>query len=200
MEHDKDFVLRLLDIREDQLINVSRAGPPIGSLRNDRRTTRPLIITVSTPEMAAYLHNYGRGWRIASRNGVFWVNPDLIKADRIANAKARDARKMRRQRGMIVTDEVAGSPRRHTPNQQNSPPRRRAPAHHNSPLVHTNRMPIVNGLRDISPVGSANLEDSRGSQRSGSHRSHRSRRSRSRHSFTSQRSGSFRDGGNSDFE
>ena len=183
VEHDKDFVLRILDIREDQLVNANRAGPPLGSLRDDTRLTRPLIITVATPELASYLHNYGRGCRVKARNGdIFWVNPDLIKADRLANMRARKLAQSRRQGRIIVTDEEPESPTRHTPT-------RRTP----TPPVHANRVPVLRRPRrdsiiSVSTVSSEDADTNRRSPRSVRNHSRRSQRSGSVRSLRSQES------------
>ena len=95
---DVDFAAKCLDIESNQVIRVFRPGKPIRE--NDRRTCRPLIITVANPELAASLHDYGRGWRREDDAGnVYWVNPDLIKSDRDANLKARLLAKERRRAG-----------------------------------------------------------------------------------------------------
>ena len=109
---DWRFALKILKINEGQLVRVVRAGPPIGSRPNDTRVTRVMVITVDSPETANHLTNYGRGWRRQTTDGqVMWVNPDLIKADRDANYRARQLAKNRRPgRGEFVTvDEVNGS-------------------------------------------------------------------------------------------
>lgn len=108
---DEEFACRILNVEKEQIIKVARPGKPIGAFQNDTRVSRPLVITVETPEMAAYLHDYGRGWRrVADGGAVYWVNPDLIKSDREANYKARVVARTRRSGGMHVVDAVGRSP------------------------------------------------------------------------------------------
>jgi hypothetical protein len=111
---DEQFAMRVLNIERDQLIKVNRVGKPIGTIRDDTRISRPLIITVETPELASNLHDYGRGWRRRDGEGtVYWINPDLIKCDREANYNARMLARGRRQGRMFTLDSVDGSPGSH---------------------------------------------------------------------------------------
>lgn len=106
-QEDLTFAMKCLNIDREQIIRVTRVGKPIGHYRDERRVSRPLIITVETPELAAYLHDYGRGWRRQDDFGdVYWVNQDLIAADREANYKARVEARRRRQGGPIILDEL----------------------------------------------------------------------------------------------
>ena len=127
VKEDYNFALKLLRIREEELIKVVRAGPPIGSRDHDTRVCRVMIITVDSPQHAEYLHNYGKGWRRdLVGGGALWVNPDLIKADRDANWRARQLAKNRRQgRGNFrVLDEWSNSP--HGSHHSRRPPRQQA--------------------------------------------------------------------------
>ena len=117
-----------------------------------------MIITVASPELASHLHDHGRGWRARDREGnAFWVNADLIKADREANYQARKLARNRRPGRFVpqVIDELnvsatsasaAGSPTR-------------------SPTVHVNRVPVLNRenerVRSVSPAGSVASRRSR---------------------------------------
>ena len=123
---DWRFARKLLHIvKDEELVKVVRAGPPIGSRPDDTRVNRPMIITVSNPELASYLHNYGCGWKRTSSTGqVFWVNPDLIKADRVANYRARQLAKHRRSGRRpphVVLDELNDSPNASRPAGRVSP-------------------------------------------------------------------------------
>ena len=111
MKRDRAVVCQILSMEDEEIIKVRRAGPPIGSYRDDKRTARPLIITVTTPDIANSLHDYGRGTRRVStdRRVAFWVNPDLIKADRDANFRARDAARLRRSGRLTVVDTLENS-------------------------------------------------------------------------------------------
>lgn len=140
LAEDKRFALRILNITEDQLVHVVRAGPPIGSRPNDTRVSRVMIITVDTPEHANYLHNYGRGWRRKTTDGrMLWVNPDLIKADRDANWRARQLAKNRRP-DYRVLDQINASQNRSLNASRNSA----------TTPVHVARMPVINRDRVLS--------------------------------------------------
>ena len=92
-ESDKDAATQILSLQSSDVIQVWRAGPP------KRNYNRPLIVTVSTPELAQKLHNYGRGRRVENLSDdreFYWCNPDLIETDRKANYKAREEARRRR--------------------------------------------------------------------------------------------------------
>lgn len=84
IEDDKNITIELLNIEQKEIVNIRRAG----RVRTDG-SNRPLIVTVSTPELANDLHNYGRGSKRTRDSRIFWINPDLIQADRVANYKSR---------------------------------------------------------------------------------------------------------------
>lgn len=161
---DARFALKILNISEDQLVKVARAGPPIGSRPNDTRVSRVLIITVDSPELANYLHNYGRGWfRKTVGNGPdLWVNPDLIKADRDANWRARQLAKHRRQERLghgefRVLDELNGSRMSSSPGSQHSG--RVSPPRHadRQQLGRRNHAGTRNRADSLSSVSSDNI-------------------------------------------
>ena len=117
-----------------------------------------MIITVESPELAAHLHNYGRGWKARDQyNNIYWVNPDLIKTDRIAGYKARKLAKERR------SNLAANGGRNNSPAVSLSGSA--ASSHTNSPAVHANRVPIVHRRLSLSSVSSV---ESRVSRRSAS--------------------------------
>ena len=162
-EEDLEFTQQLLGVDRDRIIKVIRAGPPIGSRENDTRLNRPVVITVESPELAAYLHNHGRGWKVRDDyDNTYWVNPDLIQADRKAAFHARKLARRRRGGGLIVSDSVS---------QTSSPAASHTGSHSNSPTVHANRVPVINGRDRLSSVSTVS---------SASHVSLRSRRSDSR--------------------
>ena len=99
-EADSLFTSQLLQIRRNQVITCYRAGPPIGTGSNkDKEGPRPLIVILETPELAKSKHKYGNGDRIIDDDGVtYWVNPDLTRAERKANWRAREKRKERARR------------------------------------------------------------------------------------------------------
>ena len=104
---DLERVAEILDINPEYVIDVRRAGPPKSNYN------RHVIITLSNPDMASEMHNYGRGRRqVNSDNSlVYWINPDLIQTDRQANYNARMEAKNRRQaRGGSTNQAGVGSP------------------------------------------------------------------------------------------
>ena len=60
---------------------------------------------LASPELARTKHDYGKGRPIRDKEGrniLYWVNPDLIKADRFANYKARLARPKKAENDKVV--------------------------------------------------------------------------------------------------
>ena len=102
-EEDMDFVRCLLELDDQDVLYVSRAGPRIGSLPNDQRKSRPLVAQLATPELASQKHGHGFGkkWYMMSEMGeqemdeYYYVNKDLIYSDRVADYEARKAKKAR---------------------------------------------------------------------------------------------------------
>ena len=96
--HDHQCAAAILDVHSDAIEGVFRAGRP--PTRDEG--PRPLIITLKSHELAMDLHRHGRGRRVPNPDDdemIFWVNPDLIAADRTAQFKAREElRKRRNQR------------------------------------------------------------------------------------------------------
>ena len=92
---DRVTVMDILGIEdEEDVMSVWRAGPPIGSLPDDNRKTRPVIVMMKTPELAKEFHGYSSGRKYVTISGAeYYANPDLIQADRIANYNARQLRK-----------------------------------------------------------------------------------------------------------
>ena len=62
---------------------------------------RILVAVLYSPDLAKQKHNYGRGRPIYGENGriIYWVNPDLIKADRVANYNLRLKRRENQREG-----------------------------------------------------------------------------------------------------
>lgn len=93
---DTERAARLCDIDKSLVIGCFRAG------KNRKEDTdnavnakpRPLIVTLSTPNLAKELHNYGNG-RMIDRDENIWVNPDLIYSERKANFSARNRRRQK---------------------------------------------------------------------------------------------------------
>ena len=131
MLEDKETVSTIMNIDPVDVIDVDRAGIAKSGVN------RPVIITLSSPELASEMHNYGRGRRkvnLADEDEFYWINPDLIQTDRLANYRARkEAKEWRENRASrSSTQRVhhhASSPPRNTtrdytgpPTQVNSPP------------------------------------------------------------------------------
>lgn len=88
-EEDMNTITELLQVRCEDVERVFRAGAI-------KDTPRALIVVMSSPDIAKRAHNYGRGKPIRKDGDgeiLYWVNPDLIKTDRVANFKARQLRK-----------------------------------------------------------------------------------------------------------
>ena len=93
---DVKKIVHLLNIKEENVVRCTRAGPP-----KENNVARPLIVTLSTPEMAMAAHNYGYGQRLivgSDENVIVWCNPDLIKSDRIANYNARKLQREKKEK------------------------------------------------------------------------------------------------------
>ena len=91
-KEDRAMVIDILNLDDDNVKHVFRAGPV-------QDKPRSIIAVLSSPDLAKKLHDYGKGKPIRDSDGkniLYWVNPDLIKADRIANYKARHAKPRKR--------------------------------------------------------------------------------------------------------
>ena len=74
------------------IVSCHRAGKKV----DDR--PRLLIVTMQSPDLAQTMHCYGSGRKFDTSSGnKIWCNPDLIKADRIANFNARKLQRERRE-------------------------------------------------------------------------------------------------------
>ena len=109
IQDDRDKAAQILGVDDEEIIKVRRAG----KLIEGARRPRSLIVTLTTPDLANNLHDYGRGIKrvcTSDRSLAYWVNPDLIKADRDANYRARVIARQRRgvqPRGMTVLDNLS---------------------------------------------------------------------------------------------
>ena len=92
LKSDMRKVEKIIEPEEDGLvITCHRAGKKVDG------KDRLLIVTMATPELAQIVHGYGSGRKcLAEKNRVIWCNPDLIKADRIANYNARKQQREKR--------------------------------------------------------------------------------------------------------
>ena len=122
-EEDFEKVSLILDLDDDNISKVIRAGPELGKGINKNRTSpRPVIVTLSTPQLAEQVSNYGVGFKVRLEKmeaieGLteFWVNPDRIQSDRLADYKARvksreeAAKRRRKDDGTVPTDVIEQS-------------------------------------------------------------------------------------------
>ena len=90
---DMNKIEKMVQPNEDGLIvSCHRAGKKV----DDR--PRLLIVTMESPDLAQTMHCYGSGRKFTTSSGSeIWCNPDLIKADRIANFNARKLQRERRE-------------------------------------------------------------------------------------------------------
>ena len=98
---DRDTIIDILQMKASDVKHVFRAGAV-------QDKPRPLIIVLASPELARTKHDYGKGRPIRvkeGRNILYWINPDLIKADRHANYKARLAKPKKAENDKIVKTE-----------------------------------------------------------------------------------------------
>ncbi len=88
-QEDTDFNKYLCNLQAGEIIKVFRAG------KRDENPTlpRPIIATVSFPELANRLHKYGNGGRVVRENKVWWINPDLTANERKRNFECRQLRR-----------------------------------------------------------------------------------------------------------
>ena len=94
---DVEIVAKLANISKDRIEKCYRAGHPLGSGVNVNRTTpRPLIVVLDSPELAQKLHRYSTGNKVLHEGTEYWINPDLTRAERIANYNARELHRKRR--------------------------------------------------------------------------------------------------------
>lgn len=88
---DRAAIAKILDIDPDKINSVHRVGKP-----DQGKGPRVLVAVLETPGLAKYLHNYGRGKPVELNGKTYWINQDLIKADRDANWNARQLRNKQR--------------------------------------------------------------------------------------------------------
>ena len=95
LRYDSDIQMleEVLEVDKREIITCYRAG-----VKRENGVPRLLIVTLSTPDLAEQLHNYGSGTRLENSGGNkdIWINQDLIKSDRDANYQARKIMRERR--------------------------------------------------------------------------------------------------------
>jgi hypothetical protein len=95
---EKGRVEKLLNIKQpSDIINVVRLGSKKDKDGNIKDYPRPLLITLKTPDMAEYYHDYGMGYRT---DEGYWINPDLSKLQREANFRAKQQRRELKKNGV----------------------------------------------------------------------------------------------------
>ena len=100
-KEDRGTIIDILQMKESDVKHVFRAGAV-------QDKPRPLIIVLASPELARTKHDYGKGRPIRDKEGrniLYWINPDLIKADRFANYKARLAKSKKAENDKVVKTE-----------------------------------------------------------------------------------------------
>ena len=109
VDHDWKEALIILDLEPEHVEAVFRAGSVSKSVSpGTTPRPRPLIITLITPELAKRKHNWGNGRKrtFSDSPDVFYINPDLILADRKA---AYDARQLKRENKENQTSSAAAA-------------------------------------------------------------------------------------------
>ena len=72
-EADSERAADLCGIERDMVVRCFRAGKKDSTASR----SRPLIVTLKTPELARELHMYGNGKKVVGDANV-WINPDLL--------------------------------------------------------------------------------------------------------------------------
>ena len=101
MEYDTRAVVDQCGLKRSDIVKIFRAGrlKPRSSEAGEteveadnRSAQRPIIVTMTTPELARETHKHGFGRKISES---IWINPDLTRSERIAAWKARKAMRSR---------------------------------------------------------------------------------------------------------
>ena len=99
IKHDMELVVSRCEINRKDIVKCYRIGKP-----KEDKTARPLIVTMSSPDLAEREHRYGLGRKI--EEGL-WINEDLTTSERVAAWKARTERRAR-----VSRREASQQPRR----------------------------------------------------------------------------------------
>ena len=81
---DTAIVSEMLGIAPKDVENTYRVGKV-----DKNKGPRVLIAVLKSPDIAKLHHNYGRGRPVMYESKKYWINADLIQADREANYQAR---------------------------------------------------------------------------------------------------------------
>ena len=107
---DMKKVVKMIQPDEnDFIVSCHRAGMKSGD------KPRLLIVTMETPDLAQGLHCYGSGRKFIYGDKIeIWCNPDLIKADRVANYHARKLQRERREKNSGEGEKKGAAKAKHT--------------------------------------------------------------------------------------
>ena len=100
---DKKIGAYILGIDVKHVVGAIRGGRPDTS----KVKRRPLILTLSSPQLAQECHYYGTGRKYIVEGEEYWGNKDLILKDRIAAAKAREVRLKRLEDRKLKADAIS---------------------------------------------------------------------------------------------
>ncbi len=94
-KENTDFIAKICVIQPEEIVKVFRAG------KRDEKSTfpRPIIATMTSPDLAKRLHKYGNGGRVILDKRVWWINPDLTANERKRHFQCRELRRALLQSG-----------------------------------------------------------------------------------------------------
>lgn len=99
-DQDMKFLLNTCGFKKQDVVRCFRAGKFERPEKGSKTLERPLVVQLKTTDDADYYSNYGKGFRVVDESNdsaVYWVNPDLIRADREAQFFVRQERRKRQQ-------------------------------------------------------------------------------------------------------
>ena len=88
-EQDTSFVAKICGIRSEEMVKVFRAG----KRDENSNSPRPIIVTLTSPDLANRLHKYGNGGRVILEKRVWWINPDLTAGERKRQFECREMKR-----------------------------------------------------------------------------------------------------------
>lgn len=97
LQHDLVFVKSVTGLSDKEILKCIRAGPKEDRNTGQKKTSRPIIVTVENPELARRLHKYGNGHKVICQGKIWWINQDFTISERHANFRARQYKKLRQQ-------------------------------------------------------------------------------------------------------
>ena len=96
-QYDLAFVKSVTGLPDNEIVKSIHAGPKEDRETGDKATSRPIIVTVQSPELARRLHKFGNGNKVIHDGVEWWINPDFTQSDRKVNFRARLHQRMRQQ-------------------------------------------------------------------------------------------------------